>query len=66
MQPFSGNQRKANSNYREKGPLLTSGISNDKNEWQGLVGGGGRLVSRSISAAQLVGGESGDQSWRMT
>ena len=32
MQPFSGDQRKANSNYREKGPLLTSGISNDKNE----------------------------------
>lgn len=66
MQPLSGNQKKANSNHKEKGPLLTSVISSEKNKWQSLVWGGERLVSCSTSAAQLMGGESGDQSWRMT
>lgn len=57
MSPLPGNQRKANT-AREKGPLLTSGISNDKHEWQGLVLlGGWRWGSLSTSEAPAGGRE---------
>lgn len=51
---------------RRRGHFWPLKLAKAKMSDRAWCGGGGRLGDRSTSAALLMGGESGDQSWKMT